>query len=48
MKQWSFAQKVGPPGTEPLAVASGIKIQPTVMTEAPLSSQIKEQIQISA
>jgi len=45
-----FAPKVGPAGAEPFAVASGIKTQPPVITEATLSwpDQIIEQIVISA
>jgi len=41
-----FASKVGPAGTEPLAVASGIKTQPPVITEATLSWKIKLQSKI--
>jgi hypothetical protein len=38
-----FAQKVGSAVTEPLAVASGIKNRPTIMTEQALWSVIKMQ-----
>jgi len=38
-----FAQKSGSTATEPLAVASGIKTRPTIMTEQALWSVIKMQ-----
>jgi len=38
-----FAPKVGPAGTEPLAVASGIKTQPTVITAMRHELEIKIQ-----
>jgi len=41
--QAGFAEKVVSAGTEPLAVASGIKTRPTIMTEQALWSVIKTQ-----